>query len=218
MKPWANRIVGHGEEDPEQLLANPGNWRIHPQFQQDALRGAIKEVGFIRSVTVNRTTGHVVDGHLRVLLAMRADEKSISVEYIEISEEEERKALATLDPIAAMAVPDDNALSELIDEISFESAALQELMEQQRDLYSLGEGEEIELDEEEKPLVEQAVQLRPQREYCVIVCETEEEWSKLQEVLSLEPRRKGGYKTPEGEKMGIQRVLPAAGFFEILEG
>src|SRR6266704_2927845 len=34
---WRNRIVGHGEEDPEQLLANPKNWRIHPKNQQDAL-------------------------------------------------------------------------------------------------------------------------------------------------------------------------------------
>ena len=33
---WRNRIVGHGEEAPDQLLANPKNWRIHPKAQQDA--------------------------------------------------------------------------------------------------------------------------------------------------------------------------------------
>jgi hypothetical protein len=29
--PWRNRIIGHGEEAPDQLLANPRNWRIHPK-------------------------------------------------------------------------------------------------------------------------------------------------------------------------------------------
>ena len=27
---WRNRIVGSGDEPPEQLLANPANWRLHP--------------------------------------------------------------------------------------------------------------------------------------------------------------------------------------------
>jgi hypothetical protein len=31
---WRNRIVGSGEEPPDQLLANPANWRIHPGSQQ----------------------------------------------------------------------------------------------------------------------------------------------------------------------------------------
>ena len=34
---WVNRIVGTGEEAPDQLLANPRNWRVHPKAQQDAL-------------------------------------------------------------------------------------------------------------------------------------------------------------------------------------
>ena len=38
---WRNRITGSGEEAPDQLLANPANWRIHPKAQQDALAGAL---------------------------------------------------------------------------------------------------------------------------------------------------------------------------------
>jgi hypothetical protein len=38
---WRSRIVGHGDEDPEQLLANPRNWRIHAKNQQDALIGVL---------------------------------------------------------------------------------------------------------------------------------------------------------------------------------
>ncbi len=38
---WRNRITGTGEEAPDQLLANPANWRVHPKAQQDALAGAL---------------------------------------------------------------------------------------------------------------------------------------------------------------------------------
>ena len=44
---WRNRIVGHGEEAPDQLLANPANWRLHPREQQQALAGALAEVGWV---------------------------------------------------------------------------------------------------------------------------------------------------------------------------
>ena len=128
MADWQNKIVGHGEEDPEQLLANPGNWRIHPKAQQDALAGAIAEVGYIRSVTVNRTTGHVVDGHLRVTLAMRQGVKSIPVEYVELTEAEEAEALATIDPIAAMAAADREKLDALLQDVKSGDAAVQAML------------------------------------------------------------------------------------------
>ena len=65
---WRNRIVGSGEEQPDQLLANPANWRIHPKAQQQALAGSLDVVGWVAPVLVNRRTGYVVDGHARVAL------------------------------------------------------------------------------------------------------------------------------------------------------
>lgn len=109
---WRNRIVGNGEEDPEQLLANPKNWRIHPKGQQKALEGILKEVGWVQQVIVNRTTGFVVDGHARVAMAISRGEM-VPVVYVELSEEEETLVLATLDPLAAMAGTDEALLGEL---------------------------------------------------------------------------------------------------------
>lgn len=117
---WKNRIVGEGNEPPDQLLANPLNWRTHPVFQQEALQSVIEEVGIVQQVIVNKRTGYLVDGHLRVTLAMRQDQKTIPVSYIDVSEEEERKILATLDPLAAMAAIDREKLSELLDGIQSE--------------------------------------------------------------------------------------------------
>ena len=38
LAPWRTRIVGSGDEDPTQLIADPGDWRLHPRAQRDALR------------------------------------------------------------------------------------------------------------------------------------------------------------------------------------
>lgn len=130
--PWANRITGHGLEDPQQLLANPRNWRVHPRAQQDALAGALDEIGFVKSVTVNQRTGFVLDGHLRVALAISRSEPSVPVEYVDLSEQEEAIALATLDPIAAMAAADRRARAELLADLSAAAPGLQELLDRHR--------------------------------------------------------------------------------------
>jgi hypothetical protein len=67
---WRNRITRSGGEAPDQLLANPSNWRIHPKAQQDAPAGALDAVGWVQQVLVNRRSGFVVDGHARVALAL----------------------------------------------------------------------------------------------------------------------------------------------------
>ena len=128
-KVWENRIVGTGEEPPEQLMANPFNWRIHPKVQQEALEGALDQIGWVQQIVVNRRTGHVVDGHLRVTLAMRRNEASVPVLYVDLSEDEERLALATLDPISAMAAADDVKLGELLAQVEVQEAGLAALLQ-----------------------------------------------------------------------------------------
>jgi hypothetical protein len=124
---WAIRVVGHDMVAPDQLLANPRNWRLHPRSQQQALDEAVAEVGFIRSVTVNRRTGFIVDGHLRVERALAAGVTAIPVEYVDLSEEEEWKALLFFDPIAALATKDEAALAALRGEVDLKGEQLRKL-------------------------------------------------------------------------------------------
>ena len=105
-QPWVNRIVGYGEEAPDQLLANPKNWRIHPKPQQDALSGVLHEVGVVQNILVNRTTG------------ISENQPLIPVTYVELSEAEEAEILATLDPLAAMAATDKDQLEALLREVA----------------------------------------------------------------------------------------------------
>lgn len=123
-----NSIVGTGVEAPDQLLANPMNYRRHTQAQRDALRDMLKNVGWIQNVIVNRVTGHLVDGHLRVDLAMQDGETGVPVVYVELSPEQERLALAGLDPIAAQAKTDPVALKDLLQDIDFEGDSLASLL------------------------------------------------------------------------------------------
>ncbi len=68
---WRNRIVGHADMPPDQLVAHPANWRLHRREQQEALAGALSEIGWVAQVLVNRTTGHVVDGAVYLATAFR---------------------------------------------------------------------------------------------------------------------------------------------------
>lgn len=114
---WRSRIVGAGEEPPQCLLANPRNWRTHPKAQQDALAGVLDEVGWVQDVIVNRRTGHIVDGHLRVSLAISREEPMVPVKYVDLSPDEEALVLATLDPLAGMAATAKDALEALLIDI-----------------------------------------------------------------------------------------------------
>src|SRR5947207_12476544 len=126
---WRNRIVGHADIPPAALVPNPRNWRTHPAEQQRALGGALAEVGWVAEVLVNRTTGHVVDGHLRIELALARKEPAVPVTYVELTEDEERIVLATLDPLAAMADAESSALAELLAGIEPADEALRSLLD-----------------------------------------------------------------------------------------
>jgi hypothetical protein len=114
---WQSRIVGHGYEAPDQLLASPDNWRIHTKGQQNAMAEILDKVGWVQSVVVNQETGHVVDGHLRVGLALSRGEASIPVVYVSLSSDEERLVLATMDPIGSMAATDSAQLMSLMSDL-----------------------------------------------------------------------------------------------------
>jgi len=126
---WKNRIVGQGTEDPEQLLANPSNFRRHPGNQRDAMRDALDEVGWVATVLVNTTTQHLIDGHLRVEEAITKGEKEVPVTYVTLTEDEERLVLATLDPLGALASVDAEALGALRAELGTDSTALQQMLD-----------------------------------------------------------------------------------------
>lgn len=125
---WQSRIVGHGEMRPDDIVPHPDNWRRHPLPQSEAMLGILEEVGWVQDVVVNKRTNRLIDGHLRVELAQRQGETRIPVVFVDLSEEEERLVLATMDPIGAMARQDDSRLQALLAKVKAEDEALQKVL------------------------------------------------------------------------------------------
>jgi DNA modification methylase len=113
--PWRSRIVGYGEESPENLLANPFNFRMHNSLQESALGGVLQQVGIVQNVLVNKTSGHMIDGHLRTAMAISNGQPKVPITYVELTEEEEKLILATFDPLSAMAGQDKDIFKSLVD-------------------------------------------------------------------------------------------------------
>lgn len=121
------RIVGEADVPADELKDHPLNWRRHPANQRAALEGALDEIGWIQRVIVNQRTGHILDGHLRAEAARAAGE-TVPVLYVELSEDEERIVLASVDPVALMAGIDLDKHRELIDQVETDNEALAELL------------------------------------------------------------------------------------------
>jgi hypothetical protein len=132
MADWQNRIVDTGTVDPATLVPNQRNYRQHPSSQVAALKGALVEVGWVAPVTVNRTTGNLVDGHARAKLAVQNGIKSVPVQYVELSLEDELKVLASLDPIGQLASIDRGILQGLLDDVRTKDAGLQTMLDNLR--------------------------------------------------------------------------------------
>jgi hypothetical protein len=140
---WRNRIVGYSEEAPDQLLANPKNWRSHPATQADALRGVLNGVGVVQNVLANKRTGYLIDGHLRVMEALKSGQSSIPVTWVDLDEAEEATILATLDPLAALAGTDAAQLEALLHEVSTDSPALAAMLDALAQRAGIVEGEPV---------------------------------------------------------------------------
>lgn len=72
---------------------------------------------------------------------------------------------------------------------------------------------------ENEVVLEQAIQLKPQREYIVLICDDDggKQFEQLVEALALPVVRRGGYKKGSPlDHVGRQRVIPASTFLERL--
>lgn len=127
MNPVRNRIVGHAQVRAGDLVPHPLNYRRHPDSQRAALADSLVELGDIRSLLGYRLPDgriQLIDGHLRRDLD---PDRLVTVELVDLSEAEAAKALLTLDPMAALAETDQQALHALAATAETASAALRSL-------------------------------------------------------------------------------------------
>jgi hypothetical protein len=109
-----NRIKEHRKVRVGDLVPHELNPRIHNGAQRDALQALLGEIGFARSVLAYELPDgrlKLIDGHLRQT-EIDPDEL-IDVEVLDVNDEEARKLLLSLDPLAMLADYDNRVVDEL---------------------------------------------------------------------------------------------------------
>jgi len=127
------------------LIANERNWREHPEAQQAALRGVLSEIGYADALLARETPEGdlvLIDGHLRKELT---PDQEVPVLVLDVDEDEANKLLTVLDPLAAMAEANTEALGRLMHDLQTDDEGLQAMVndlaaEHGIDLFE-GEGE-----------------------------------------------------------------------------
>jgi hypothetical protein len=108
-----NRIVRHVRVRAGDLVPHEHNARVHPEMQRRALADLYREVGFARSLLAYELPDgrlKLIDGHLRQRLA---PDLMVDVEVLDVNDDEARKLLLSLDPLAALAEHDPARVEEL---------------------------------------------------------------------------------------------------------
>ena len=119
-----NRISGHRRVRAGDLVPHELNFRTHPPSQRQALAALYQEVGFARSLLAYELPDgrlKLLDGHLRRDLD---PDMVVDVEVLDVREDEARKLLLSIDPLAALAGTDAQALASLREQTHAESPAL----------------------------------------------------------------------------------------------
>jgi hypothetical protein len=98
-----NRIKSHRKVRAADLVPHEWNFRAHPDHQKAALAAIYNEVGFARSLLAFELPDgrlKLIDGHLRRDLDPNME---VDVEILDVTEDEARTLLLTIDPLAALA-------------------------------------------------------------------------------------------------------------------
>lgn len=126
---WKSRIVSYSQADPNDLIPNPDNFKVHPNDQAELIDDVLEEIGWIQSVIVNVRTNHIIDGHLRVVQAIKRDEPTVPVTWVDIEPDEEAKAIALFDPTSQLAKQNREVVLRAIAKITSGSKNIQAIID-----------------------------------------------------------------------------------------
>src|SRR5262249_15619486 len=98
-----NRIKSHRRVRASDLVPHELNFRLHPDCQRAALHALYEQIGFARSLLAYELPDgrlKLLDGHLRRDID---PDMEVEVEVLDVSDEEARVLLLSIDPLAALA-------------------------------------------------------------------------------------------------------------------
>jgi hypothetical protein len=125
-----NRIKGHRRVRAGDLVPHEWNYRSHPDGQREALWALYQEVGFARSLLAYELPDgrlKLIDGHLR--REMDPD-MEVEVEVLDVTEEEARELLLSIDPLVGLAQMQEQLYDRLREQTTTEREELKALWEE----------------------------------------------------------------------------------------
>jgi hypothetical protein len=203
------------------LIPYATNARTHSDEQVEQLARCITEFGFNNPVLIDPDNG-IIAGHGRLLAAVKLGMNKIPcIRLSHLSEVQKRAFIIADNKMPELAGWNDELLA----------AELERLNEDQFDIEMIGFSKK-ELDDllsedlggagssGSGGMIEQAIQLKPPKEYILVVCDGGEyEFDKLKEIFNLQPVRRGGYKVGSSfDAVGMQRVVKADHVISIFNG
>lgn len=188
---------------------NPRNARDHSDRQVKEIAASIKRFGFNNPL---KTDGSLVliAGEGRLKAATLLEMARVPVIKLTHLSEMEKRAYA----LADNKIPENSGWNveklrkEVRDILGSADFGLETLGFRKSDLKGLRLGD---AGDSEETVIAEAMQLEPEREYMVIVCDDPDEWEALKEKFGLGPVRKGGYPSKSAfAAIGTERVITAA--------
>jgi hypothetical protein len=122
-----NRIKAHRRVRAGDLIPHELNYRFHPANQRAALDALYHDIGFARSLLAYELPDgklKLIDGHLRRDID---PDMEVDVEILDLTDAEARTLLLSLDPLADLALVQDQIHQRLMDLTPTDSTDLQAL-------------------------------------------------------------------------------------------
>lgn len=190
------------EVEISNLVPDPANMRVHGTKNLDAIKGSLKRFGQQKPIVVGRD-GVVIAGNGTLEAARALGWKTIRIVRTDL-EGTDRTAFAIADNRTAELAEWSDDLAETLGALDLEWFDVTEIGFDAEDMTPK---EKVDKAAGES-MLDQAIQLRPQREYCVVMCADADEWEEMKKVLGLRPVRRGGYKKGSAfDSVGTQRVI-----------
>lgn len=175
-----DRIIGFRRVVASELLADERNPKIHPDQQKAGLRGILREVGIADVLLARQLPDgrlQLFDGHCRKDL----DQRQVwPVVITDLTESEAAKIMATLDPLAAMAEIDADAMRALQEDFETDDSDLQAMLDE-----LTGAGKEPRADRTLEEIDADTLPERPIWVLCTVPVETMPDAAPLLDQLAL---------------------------------
>jgi hypothetical protein len=198
------------------LSENPANWRRHSPEQLQSIKDLLQdpEIGWAGACLYNERTKRLIDGHARKSVA---DPRTpIPVLVGNWSEEAERKILATLDPVGAMAQGDPAAYAALVESITAESLWVRDLLHSTQAGLTALEEEPEDAEEPSAALPQMECQPFEHHDYIMLIFRNEQDFQQACERLGIQ---KVQITYPGGRtKVGLGRVIDGAKAIRLFAG